>query len=271
MNRRLLLLLIGLILAALPARAASGELSPERLMVLVVGPTSQPIHPDEGDAVQRLNLLRRQNGLDRMKLATMHWDQPQQARFCRDRLGLQRTDLVAVTLVELDASGAPRRALYTVPRVTARDLDRLQGTITKWSQVSGVPLGLPPGEDDAPVRAERMTAEGIMATARRLDSLTAALWEGVRNEPLRRDQADRSARRALLGLAENSRLLRQALEQGQVFPRDQFALVLASSREWKASEPQFTLPVRYRVQVPPIDEALAGIRQAWNQLSGGDR
>lgn len=260
-----LILLCGLAAPAL----AQGTLAPERMMVLVVGPSTRSVHPDEAEAVQRLNQLRRQNGLDRMKLGTMHYDQQAQARFCRDVLGIQKSDLVAVALVELDGKGNPKRSLYTIPRVTAEDLDRLQGTITKWSQLSGIPLRSPAAQDQFPVRDEQLSSEGMLNTARRLEDLSAELWDRIRNEPLRQDQSDRSVRRAVLGLAENARLLRTAFEQGRVNPVEQFDLVLGSGQQWKASEPQFTLPVKYRYMVPSIDEALGGVQQAYRQLNGG--
>lgn len=266
---RILMLLLALILsAAAPCSAAlPASLSPERLMVLVIGPTSNPVNPDEADAVQRLNQLRRQNGLEAMQLGTMHWDQPEQARFARERLGISKKDLVAVVLVELDERNTPRRSLYSLPRVTADDLDSLQGTVTRWAQMAGVPLRPRPLEGEDPIHREQMTAEGILNTARVLESLTSRLWESVKNEPLRRDQADRPLRRSLLGLAENSRLLRSALEQGRVNPREQFELVLDSAQEWRDARPELTLPVPYRGQVPSIDEALSGIRQAYHQLN----
>ncbi len=269
MKKLFLLGLIMLVGLAANAQAAQGTLSPDKLLVLIVGPSSTRIHPDESQVVQRLNQLRGQNGLDQMQLATIHFDQPAQAKLCRQKLGIQSTDLVAVSLVELDANGNPKRSLYTVPRVTGATLDQLQGTLTQWSRFSGVPMRSPTLSDGLPVRDETMTAEGILATAARLESLTQALWEQVRNEPLRDDQSDRAVRRALLGLAENSRLLRHALEQGNVNPRDQFQLVMANAREWTSSEPQLTLPVRFRGQVPSINEALSGVKQAWLQLNPG--
>lgn len=264
--RTLLLLAMTLLCAVAPALAAPA-VDPSRLMVLVIGPSSSPVNPDEADAVQRLNQLRRQNGLDTMQLGTMHFDKPDEARFAKERLGIQRKDLVAVAIVELDARNLPKRSLYTIPRVTADKLDSLQGTVTRWAQMAGVPLQPRHDPDDPPYSGEQMTAEGILNTARHLESLTGRLWNSVKNEPLRRDQKDRPVRRALLGLAENSRLLRAALEQGRVNPREQFEMVVDSGEEWRAAEPALTLPVPYRGQVPSIDEALTGIRQAYRQLN----
>lgn len=267
MRRCLLLLALTLLCAATPAAAAPATVRPERLMVLVIGPSSNPVNPDEADAVQRLNQLRRQNGLEAMQLGTMHFDQPEQAKFAKERLGIQRKDLVAVALVELDDRKSPKRSLYTIPRVTGDKLDSLQGTVTRWAQMAGVPLRPRTDLDEPPLRDEQMTQEGILNTARRLETLTSRLWDSVKNEPLRRDQADRPVRRALLGLAENARLLRAALEQGRVNPREQFELVVDSGQEWRDSRPELSLPVPYRGQVPSIDEALAGIRQAYRQLN----
>lgn len=265
--RTLLFLALTLVLsAAVPSLAAPGTLDPQRMMVLVIGPTSNPVNPDEADAVQRLNQLRRQNGLEAMQLGTMHFDQPDQAKFAKERLGVQRKDLVAVVLVELDNRNLPKRNLYSIPRVTADKLDSLQGTVTRWAQMAGVPLRPRNDFEELPT-GEQMTSEGILNTARVLENLTSRLWNSVKNEPLRRDQADRPVRRALLGLAENSRLLRNALEQGRVNPREQFELVVDSGQEWRDSRPELTLPVPYRGQVPSIDEALTGIRKAYRQLN----
>lgn len=264
----LLTLLLALTLGA-ATQAAPTTLLPERILVLVVGPTTSPIHPDEGEVVQRLNLLRRQHGLDQMQLATMHYDQPAQARVCREVLSIQGRDLVAVSLVELDARGNPMRSLYTLPRVTSANLDQLQGALSRFSQLSGLPLRDLNLADGIPVRDEILTSEGVLNTARRLESLTQSLWAEVRNQPLRADQADRRARQALLNLAENSLLLRQALDQGLINPREQFQLVLTQAQEWKASRPELNLPVRSREKVAPINEALMGVRQAWLQLNPG--
>ncbi len=265
---------IGLILVlalAAATQAAPTTLAPERMLVLVVGPTTTPIHPDEGEVVQRLNQLRRQNGLDQMQLATMHYDQPAQARVCREVLSIQSRDLVAVSLVELDAKGNPVRSLYTLPRVTPANLDQLQGTLSRFSQLSGLPLHNPNLADDFPVSQEMMTSEGVQNTARRLDDLAQALWVEVRNQPLRPDQADLRARQALLNLAENSLLLRQALDRGVINPREQFQLVLTQAQEWKDSRPELYLPIPSRAKVAPINEAIQGVRQAWLQLNPGLR
>ena len=89
--------------------------------------------------MQRLNQLRRQNGLDQMQLATMHYDQPAQARVCREVLSIQSRDLVAVSLVELDAKGAGAEPLH-LSRVNPADLDQLQGAYVALRSTGRLPL-----------------------------------------------------------------------------------------------------------------------------------
>lgn len=260
-----------LLMAALaaPSLAAPAPVDPARLMVLIVGPTSDPISPEEEDVVRRLNSLRRENALDQLQLGTMHWDQPAQAQLARTKLGIQRADLVAVALVELDARKVPYKTLYKVPRVTPESLDAAMEALRKWSRMTGLALDnvSPTVGGEPPPRQEAMTFEGILNTARRLESLSSTLWDRIRNEPLRSDGSDKAMRKALLGLAENSRLLRNALEQGRVNPTEYFQMTLASGDDFKRTEPQYTLPVAYRPSVPQIMEALAGIRQAYRQLN----
>jgi hypothetical protein len=125
-------------LLVLPLLAAP-QLRPEQTMVLVVGPTSSPIDENEQAVVTRLNDVRKQAGLTQLLLATMHFDQPTQARICREKLGITESDLICLAVVQLDLkTRRPVKTLYKVSKVTPASLEQVEKTVRQWAAQSGV-------------------------------------------------------------------------------------------------------------------------------------
>lgn len=254
----------------LPAGAQA--VKPQQLLVLIVGPSGDRIAPEENQVVERLNRLRSEAGLTQLQMGTMHWDRPAEARFVRDTLGVDRNDLVAVALVQLDSQGRPHKPLHVERKVTAARIDAAQEQVLRrWSQLSGVSL---PMAVSAPVvvprpvpGAEVMTSEGILNVARQTETLANQLWEDLRNRPLRDDRKDVALRSALFGLVEHSRLLRIAMEEGLVNPVERFQRTLRSGDDLKAGEPQYYLPVDLRGREKPLFQSLEQLRRAYAQLN----
>ncbi|MCE7874070.1 VCBS repeat-containing protein [bacterium CPR1] len=126
------------VLLALPLLGAP-PLRPEQTMVLVVGPTSNPIHADEQAVVNHLNDTRKRIGLTQLLLATMHFDQPVQAKICRESLGITESDLICLAVVQLDLkTRRPVKTLSKVSRITPASLDQVETTLRRWASESGV-------------------------------------------------------------------------------------------------------------------------------------
>lgn len=111
----------------------------------------------------------------------------------------------------------------------------------------GINLDLPPvgasqvGSQLAP--PEPVYDRGTLVNAsRQAEALSQDLWADIRNRPLQPGGVDNEARRALLGLAESSRGLRLALEQGSTSPAH-FETLLSSravflmQRRWLTDDP----------------------------------
>lgn len=145
--RKLFLLI--LLLAPLTAAPA---LNPEQTMVLVVGPWSKPVSDEEKLVVARLGELRKQARLNQLLLATMHYDQPAQAKLCRDLLGITESDLICLAVVQLDPkTKRPLKTLYKLSNVNQESLDSIEVGLKRWAAVSGVKLpdlssSAPPGQ-----------------------------------------------------------------------------------------------------------------------------
>ncbi|MCE7872143.1 VCBS repeat-containing protein [bacterium CPR1] len=120
---------------------ADPQLRPEQTMVLVVGPASSPISDNEQAVVTRLNDVRKQAGLTQLLLATMHLDQPTQARICREKLGITESDLICLAVVQLDLkTRRPVKTLYKVSGVNPASLEEVETAVRQWAAQSGVRL-----------------------------------------------------------------------------------------------------------------------------------
>ncbi|MBI3928754.1 MAG: hypothetical protein HY319_24655 [Armatimonadetes bacterium] len=276
----------------LAAAAAAQTYKPEELLVLIVGGSADSISADEKAVVNRLNQLRGEYGMKQLRMGTMHFDRPKEAVYLRDVLGIRETDVVSVSLVLLDnRTGRPVRNLYTISRVSRQAIDAAEDELLRqWSELSGVPLpsSLRPTGPGVPVTrptatptkrptsapprtpvptGEVLTHEGVLGIAKEAERSSAALWEQVRNRPMRDDGQDKLLRQALLGLVERTRLLRIALEEGIVNPSNRFQGVLQSTREFEQSGPTYYLPVELRQQVPGFMKILRRVEQAYYQLN----
>jgi hypothetical protein len=120
---------------------------PEQLMVLVIGASAARPDPDETAVVQRLQQLRQQSNLRQLKMASMHFDRPKEAQFAQTVLGVRKTDLPCLVLVQLDkAQKVPVRSLYSMPRVTRQSLQQVDQLAAQWSATAGLApsSGMPP-------------------------------------------------------------------------------------------------------------------------------
>ena len=262
------LILILTILLFLPAAA---QTTPDKLLVLIIGPSGDKIAPAEQGVVERLNQLRGEAGLTQLQMGTMHFDRPPEAEFCQRVLGVRKSDLVAVTLVQLDAQGQPQRALYTIPKVTPAAIDQAhQEILEQWSNISGVALPAAATRPDTHINrppSQVYTPEGILNLARVVEQQTSAIWNDLRNQPMRSDGRDTAVRQTLLGLVESSRNLRVALEEGISNPKNRFEEVFAARDAWMVAEPQYYLPVDQRRHVEPLQSLFIQLEEAYTQLN----
>ncbi len=127
-----------LLLLLIPT-AAAPTLKPEQTMVLVVGPWSKPISDEEQLVVGRLNELRKEARLNQLLLATMHFDQPAQARLCRDVLGISENELICLAVVQIDLkTKRPVKTLYKLANVSQESLDSVEVAVKRWAALAGV-------------------------------------------------------------------------------------------------------------------------------------
>lgn len=130
-------------------------LQPDQIMVLLIGPSAaRPTH-DQRTALQRLQAMRQQPGLESIKVGTMHFDRPAEARFASQVLGIDRSQLPCLALVQLDESGQnPVKKLYAIPRVSGESLDQFEQMGQAWAQKAG--LSLQPGPGNFPEQGTRV-------------------------------------------------------------------------------------------------------------------
>ncbi len=270
--KNVFLLVLILCMSALAAPA----IGPEKLLILIVGPSSTTIHPTESGVVERLNQLRAESNLYQLQMGTMHFDQPQEAKFCRQVLGIQEQDLVAVSLVELDSQGQMARSLYTVPKVTPQAIDQAQKEVlTQWSELSGVatrtvgeirPPSTPASKYFREPR-EVYTPEGVLNLARQTEAEAARLWAELRNAPLRSDGQDKQVRVALAALPDRAGNLKVALEEGLSNPKNRFVELFQGRQQFHEAEPQYFLPVPMRRSYSTLDDLIDRLQEAYTQLN----
>jgi hypothetical protein len=75
------------------------------------------------------------------------------------------------------------------------------------------------------------------------------MWKSLMNAPLRSDGNDLAVREQTKALAEATLALRQASENGVIYPLSELAEVARLGRSWEAAEPQYYLPVPMRSSV----------------------
>lgn len=282
---RLLLLSILLTVAALAAPPAK-VWKPEEVMVLIVGPTSNPISAGESEVVSRLAELRKQYQLSKLKMATMHWDRPGEADYARKVLGVSAADLPAVAVVQLDPKGMPIKKLYVMPRVDRTSLESIDKVVKLWAGFTGVsvtaaanpkpsPAAVRPGPTPSaspamggpPTTGPSYSTDGMLTMARVTDDLTQSIVARQKDLPLRADQRDQPARQALLNLSENTRQLRQAFETRNGNPQEQLRQVLRRKQEFRTAQPDVYLPTVVRSDTRRLFDLLDQLEVIYYQLN----
>lgn len=114
------------------------NLRPEQMMVLLIGNSATNPSPDQQAALARLKALRQQPSFRQLKIGTMHFDRPAEARFASQVLGVDRSQLPCLCLVQLDSQlQRPVRKLYSMPRVTRQQLEQVEAMGRMWAQTAG--------------------------------------------------------------------------------------------------------------------------------------
>lgn len=114
------------------------NLRPEQMMVLLIGSSTSSPTPDQQAALARLKALRQQQAFRQLKIGTMHFDRPAEARFAQQVLGVDRSQLPCLCLVQLDSQmQRPVRKLYSIPRVTRQQLEQVEAMGRMWAQSAG--------------------------------------------------------------------------------------------------------------------------------------
>lgn len=122
---------------------------PEQLMILVVGARSDGSDPIQAEVIERLRQLRGQPGLGELKMATMHFDRPEEAQFAQQVLGIRPQHLPCLALVQLDGAGQmPTRKIYAIPKITLEGLRQAEGMTRYWSAADTA--SFPPASQDPP-------------------------------------------------------------------------------------------------------------------------
>lgn len=120
------------------------NLRPEQMMILLIGASTNNPTPDQQAALARLKALRGQQAFRQLKIGTMHFDRPAEARFATQVLGVDRAQLPCLCLVQLDSKlQRPVRKLYAIPRVTRQQLEQVETMGRMWAQSAGG-MSLPP-------------------------------------------------------------------------------------------------------------------------------
>jgi hypothetical protein len=251
----------------------------QRLLLLVAGPSGDRIDPREKAVVEHLNGLRSRYDFSQLQMGTMHFDRPQEAALLKNPLGFSPQKGITVGLVELSEQGLPVRTLYKMEQVTAASLMAAQNDLlSRWSQLTGQPLpaelrpagsvGGPSSTDSGAATtaatsstgwtpsvgepSQVYTFEGIQAVVFGLDDTVGGMWKSLMNAPLRSDGNDLAVREQTKALAEATLALRQASENGVIYPLSELAEVARLGRSWEAAEPQYYLPVPMRSSVQPV-------------------
>jgi hypothetical protein len=148
-------------LVLLTVQLAWGQnLRPEQMMLLLIGNSASNPSPDQQAALARLKALRQQPSFRALKIGTMHYDRPAEARFASQVLGVDRSQLPCLCLVQLDSQlQRPVRKLYAMPRITRQQLDQVEAMGRMWAQSAG---GLSSGARDRLVPGQNLQAGGVV-------------------------------------------------------------------------------------------------------------
>ncbi len=107
-------------------------------MILLIGASANNPTADQAAALARLKGLRQQQAFRQLKIGTMHFDRPAEARFASQVLGVDRAQLPCLCLVQLDSQlQRPVRKLYAMPRITRQQLEQVESMGKMWAQSAG--------------------------------------------------------------------------------------------------------------------------------------
>lgn len=133
-------------------------------MVLLIGASTNNPTVDQQAALARLKALRQQQAFRQLKIGTMHFDRPAEARFAAQVLGVDRSQLPCLCLVQLDSQlQRPVRKLYSIPRVTRQQLEQVEAMGRMWAQSAGG-LSLPPTARNRLVPGQTLQVGGSLTS-----------------------------------------------------------------------------------------------------------
>ncbi len=260
----------------LTTASVAQSVSPDKLLLLVAGPSGDRIDPQEKAVVDHLNGLRVSSNFPQLQMGTMHYDRPHEASLLKNVLGFSPQKGITVGFVQLSDQGVPVRTLYKMENMTQSKLLAAQNDLlSRWSQTTGQPLppGLrpqvntptpPPISTSPPLEPVRppanggltYTEEGVQSVIRDLDDRFSAMWAKLRNAPLRPDGNDLLLREQTKVLSEATAAMRARSQAGVILPLDEVLATVQAGRAWRAAEPQYFLPVEMRQEVKSLNELL---------------
>jgi hypothetical protein len=125
------------------AGAWAQNLRPEQTMVMLIGQSADRPSADQQAVLQRLKALRQQPAFKQLKIGMMHFDRPAEAKFARQVLGIDASQLPCLCLVQLDSKmQRPVKNLYAMPRVTRAQLEQVEQMAQVWAQTASQHLPL---------------------------------------------------------------------------------------------------------------------------------
>lgn len=140
------------------------NLRPEQMMILLIGASANHPTADQQAALARLKGLRQQQAFKQLKIGTMHFDRPAEARFAAQVLGVDRAQLPCLCLVQLDSAlQRPVRKLYAMPRITRQQLEQVESMARMWAQ-SAAGIVMPPTARNRLVPGQTMQVGGSITS-----------------------------------------------------------------------------------------------------------
>lgn len=150
---------------------------PNRLMLLVIGKSAAHPDADQMAVLRRVQGLRANPALQKLQVATMHFDRPREARFAQQYLGVNKAMLPCVVLVQMDEAGQrPQKTLQTWSNLTAERLEQIESMGEAWAQMAGQPLPMfTPQAAPTPLAPPPLTPPREQQTERAPDRVLAGV------------------------------------------------------------------------------------------------
>lgn len=212
--------------------------------------------------VREVGLLvhQRRGEVSGSEVPTFAYDlsEPGQARYVREGLGLQEEAPFAV-VAEFEGDRPVRTVGQPASMLTPALSSRLL-----WGTLQGAKPGagesVPPGPATEPII---YSIEGLVVCVIRSHELSTQLYESVKHQPL---GEDRRARQDLLGIVENSGILRQELEQGVERPLEAVQRLLANAADFRSNQGSLRLDPQQRELLRLLLQVLTQTEAAQRQL-----